>query len=193
MTQPVAQVQIRALRRIGMGQALGAIFVISAAVLAFLFWLIYFKPAAGQSSRVVSVLPAVNAVLNGLSATFLVLAFVAVRRRRYARHASFIFAAVASSTLFFISYITYHHFHGDTKFLAEGPIRPIYFFILISHIVLSVAVVPLILTSLYLALSGKLATHRRVSRWTMPIWLYVSVTGVLIFAILKVLNVPVPA
>ena len=192
MTQPVAQVQIRALRRIGMGQALRAISVISAAVLAFLFWLIYFKPAAGQSSRVVSVLPAVNAVLNGLSATFLVLAFVAVRRRRYARHASFIFAAVASSTLFFISYITYHHFHGDTKFLAGGPIRPIYFFILISHIVLSVAVVPLILTSLYLALSGKLATHRRVSRWTMPIWLYVSVTGVLIFAILKVFNVPVP-
>ena len=93
--------------------------------------------------------------------------------------------ALVCSTLFLISYVVYHNFHGDTKFTGQGLVRPIYFFILISHIVLSAVVVPMILTSLYLALAGRLATHKRVSRYTFPIWLYVSVTGVLIFAMLK--------
>ena len=186
----IQQVQIPALRSVAVGKVLAAIGAISAGVVAFLFWLIYFKPAAGESSAFVSALPAVNATLNGLSATFLVIAYLAVRRRNYARHIAMVFAALASSTLFFISYVAYHHFHGDTKFLAQGAVRPVYFFVLISHIVLSVVVVPLILTSLYLALSGRLAKHKRVSRWTLPIWLYVSVTGVLIFVMLKVFNVP---
>jgi putative membrane protein len=98
--------------------------------------------------------------------------------------------AVGSSALFFVSYVVYHSFHGDTKFLATGFVRPVYFFVLISHIVLSVVVVPMILTSLWLSFSGRMATHKRVSRWTLPIWLYVSVTGVLIFAMLKLFNVP---
>ena len=93
----------------------------------------------------------------------------------------FMLAAVASSALFFVSYVVYHNFHGDTKFLATGAIRPIYFLVLISHIVLSVVVVPMILTSLYLSFSGRLGAHKRVSRWTFPIWLYVSVTGVIIY------------
>ena len=189
MTDAIQQVQIPALRGIGVGKALAAIIAVSIGVFGFLFWLVYFKPAAGEASRVVSALPAVNATLNGLSTIFLLIAYLAVRRRQYARHITFIFAALASSTLFFISYVIYHHFHGDTKFLAQGLIRPFYFFVLISHIVLSAVVVPLILTSLYLALSGKLATHRRVSRYTLPVWLYVSVTGVLIFVMLKVFNV----
>jgi len=99
-------------------------------------------------------------------------------------------AAVGSSALFFVSYVIYHSFQGDTKFLATGVIRPLYFFILISHIVLSVIVVPMILTSLYLSFSGRMAAHKRVSRWTLPIWLYVSVTGVLIFLLLKLFNTP---
>ena len=189
MTDALQQVQIPALRGVGAGKAMAAILAVSAGVVGFLFWLIYFKPAAGESSRLVAALPAVNATLNGLSTVFLILAYVAVRQRRYNRHVTFIFAAIASSTLFFISYVVYHHFHGDTKFLTQGLIRPIYYFVLISHIVLSVLVVPLILTSLYLALAGKLATHKRVSRWTMPVWLYVSVTGVLIFVMLKAFNV----
>jgi putative membrane protein len=193
MTQPRATTldyEIPALRQLGAGKAMAAIGVLSVAVVAFLFWLIYFKPAAGHTSAVIGALPALNATLNGLSAIFLISGYIAVRRRRYQRHIGFMLAAVASSALFFISYVVYHNFHGDTKFLASGPIRPIYFFVLISHIVLSVVVVPMILTSLYLSFSGRIAAHKRMSRWTLPIWLYVSVTGVLIFVLLKLFNAP---
>jgi putative membrane protein len=180
-----ADVQIPFLRSMNGAKAIGAILALSAAVFAFLVWLIYFKPAAGYSSEVIGFLPALNAILNGCASAFLVAGFVAVRRRRYAAHIKLMFGALICSTLFLISYVVYHNFHGDTKFLGTGIVRPIYFFILISHIILSAVVVPLILTTLYLALAGKLATHRRVSRYTFPVWLYVSVTGVLIFAMLK--------
>ena len=182
------QVQIPALRSLAAGKAIAAIAALSVAVVAFLVWLIYFKPAAGEPSSLIRVLPALNAALNGTSAVLLVAAYVAVRRRNYNRHMTLIFAALVSSTLFFISYVTYHHFHGDTKFTAMGAIRPVYFFVLISHIVLSAVAVPMILTSLYLSLAGRFATHRRVARLTFPVWLYVSVTGVLIFALLKLFN-----
>ena len=182
--------QIPALRDLGAGRAMAIIAAVSCAAVAFLFWLIYFRSAAGHSSAVVAALPALNASLNGLSAVFLISGYRAVRRRQYARHIAFMLAAVGSSALFFVSYVIYHSFQGDTKFLATGVIRPLYFFILISHIVLSVIVVPMILTSLYLSFSGRMAAHKRVSRWTLPIWLYVSVTGVLIFLLLKLFNMP---
>jgi putative membrane protein len=191
MTTP--NLEIPALRSLGSGKAMVAIGIVSAAVVAFLFWLIYFNRGIGHTSQMIAALPAVNAGLNALSTVFLVSGFIAVRRRNYRRHIRLMFAAVASSTLFFVSYVIYHRFHGDTKFLTMGPVRPIYFFILITHIVLSVVAVPMILTSLYLSLSGRLGAHRRVSRWTFPIWLYVSVTGVLIFAMLKVFNTPAAA
>jgi putative membrane protein len=181
-----ADLQIPALRAMSGTKAIGAILAASAAVFAFLVWLIYFKPAAGYSSDVIGFLPALNALLNTCATIFLIAGFLAVRRRQYATHIRLMLGALVCSTLFLISYIVYHNFHGDTKFLGTGVVRPVYFFILISHIVLSAVVVPLILTSLYLALAGRLATHRRVSRYTFPIWLYVSITGVLIFAMLKV-------
>jgi putative membrane protein len=182
--------QIPALRQLGAGKAMAVIGVLSAAVVAFLFWLIYFKPAAGHTSAVIAALPALNATLNGLSAIFLISGYIAVRRRQFNRHIGFMLAAVTTSALFFISYVVYHNFHGDTKFNTAGAIRPVYFFVLISHITLSVIVVPMILTSLYLSFSGRMAAHKRVSRWTLPIWLYVSVTGVLIFVLLKLFNRP---
>ena len=178
-------VQVPFLKSASTGRALAFILVFSAGVLAFLFWLIYFKPSSGYSSRFIGALPAVNASLNGLSAALLTAGFVAIRRRNFALHTKLMFAALGSSALFFVSYVVYHHFHGDTKFTGVGPIRPVYFFVLISHIVLSVVVVPLILGSFYLSLAGRLRMHRIVSRITLPIWLYVSVTGVLIFAMLK--------
>ncbi len=183
-----ADVQIPVLRTMNGTKAIGAILLLSSVVFAFLVWLIYFKPAAGYSSGFIGALPAVNAVFNSLSTVFLVAGLLAVRRGRYAAHIKFMFAALVSSALFLVSYIVYHNFHGDTKFLGQGFIRPIYFFVLISHIVLSAVVVPLILTSLYLSLAGRLAAHRRVSRYTFPVWLYVSVTGVLIFVMLKVFS-----
>jgi putative membrane protein len=184
----VTDVQIPALRSIAGPKVVAAIALLSVALLGFLVWLLYVKQSAGHTSAVVAALPAVNASMNALSSIFLVTAYVAVRRRNYARHIRFIFAALGSSTLFFVGYVVYHNFHGDTKFLGTGVVRPLYFFVLITHIVLSAVVVPMVLTSLYLALSGKLATHRRVSRFTFPIWLYVSLTGVLIFVMLKAFN-----
>jgi putative membrane protein len=184
----VSDYQIPSLRAVGSGKVMTAILAISAAVVVFLFWLIYFKSASGHTSAVIGALPALNAALNALSTVLLISGYIAVRQRQFARHAAFMIAALGSSALFFVSYVVYHNFHGDTKFTAAGPVRPIYFFILITHIVLSVIVVPMILTSFYLALSGRMTTHRRVSRWTLPIWLYVSVTGVLVFIMLKVFN-----
>jgi putative membrane protein len=176
--------------RVGTGRAMLAIGVISVAAVAFLFWLLYFRSAAGHKSAVVAALPAVNATLNAISSVLLILGYRAVKRRDYRLHVTFMMAAVASSLLFLVSYIVYHSFHGDTKFGGRGIVRPVYFFVLITHILLSVVVVPMILTSLWLSLSGRLAAHRRVSRWTFPIWLYVSVTGVLIFVMLKLFNPP---
>jgi putative membrane protein len=94
-------------------------------------------------------------------------------------------SALGASTLFLISYITYHSLHGDTKFAGQGAIRPVYFFILITHIALSAMVLPLIFSSFFFSLSARYRLHKKVSRVTMPIWLYVSVTGVLVFALLK--------
>jgi len=93
-------------------------------------------------------------------------------------------AALVASTLFLVGYLTYHHFHGVTRFMAQGWIRPTYFAILISHTVLAIAIVPLVLITLYRALRRQFDRHKRLARWTFPLWLYVSVTGVLIYFIL---------
>jgi putative membrane protein len=184
----VTQVQIPAFQTIGNRRAVAVILLLSAIVFAFLFWLVYVKQASGYTSRIIGALPFANAAFNTLSTCFLIAGYIAIRNRQYTRHMKLMFAALASSALFFVCYVIYHNFHGDTKFLAHGLIRPIYFFILISHITLSGISVPLILTSFYLSLAGKYAMHRRVSRYTFPIWLYVSITGVLVFAMLKTFN-----
>jgi putative membrane protein len=173
-----------------MGKAIGAIGVASLGVLGFLVWLVYFRQAEAYTSEIIASLAGVNAVFNSLSAVFIVLGYIAIRRRQFRRHTYLMLGALASSTLFFVCYVIYHKFHGETKFLAQGPVRPVYFFVLISHIVLSGVSVPLILMSFYLSLAGKLALHRRVSKWTLPIWLYVSVTGVVVYLMLQYLNVP---
>lgn len=167
-----------------------SIILVSLFVILFLVWLIYFKPAAtvSEENAWVLSLPALNAFLNTLTSVFLVTGLVFIRQNKIDWHKKFMFAAVVSSALFLISYVTYHHFHGDTKFVATGIIKPVYFGILISHILLSIVQVPLILTTLYLAMTKKFALHRRVARITFPIWLYVSVTGVLIFIILRIFN-----
>jgi putative membrane protein len=169
-------------------RALALILAASAGAFLFLVWLVFLKPAAGITSPVVRALPAVNAGCNALSTLCLIGGWRAARRRDFPRHFRFMSAAFASSTLFLICYIIYHNAHGDTRFTALGWIRPVYFFILISHITLSGIALPLILMSFYLALSGRRPMHRRVSRFTLPIWLYVSVTGVLVFGLLKLFN-----
>ena len=176
---------VRALEGVDATKALGLILAVSAAALLFLVWLIYFKAPAATEVAWVSNLSAVNAALNSLSTVFLLLGFREIRVRNFAKHMRFMISAFITSALFLVSYIVYHHFVGDTPFTGQGFIRPVYFFILTSHIVLSIFVVPLVLSSFLFAFSGKFSTHRKVSKWTFPIWLYVSVTGVMVFFMLK--------
>ena len=176
---------VRALEGIDARKALGLILAVSAAALLFLVWLIYFKAPAATEVAWVSNLSAVNAALNSLSTVFLLLGFREIRARNFAKHMRFMISAFITSALFLVSYIMYHHYVGDTPFTGQGFIRPVYFFILISHIVLSIFVVPLVLSSFLFAFSGKFSTHRKVSKWTFPIWLYVSITGVMVFFMLK--------
>ena len=178
-------VTIDLLKNISLAKALGVIILISSIAFGFLIWLIYYKGGSEYSSNLISSLPALNALLNSASTVFLLFGYQAIRHRDFSRHMKFNLTAFVTSTLFLVSYVIYHNFHGHTPFTGEGFIRPIYFFILISHIILSALVVPMILTSFYLAFSGKLKLHRKVSKVTLPVWLYVSVTGVVIFFILN--------
>ncbi len=185
------QVQIAALKAVSNGRATAVILAASAAVFGFLCWLLYVKQAHADQSAVIRALPAVNAAFNAVSTVLLSAGFVAVVRRNFALHARLMFAALCSSACFLVGYVVYHNAHGDTRFLNHGPVvRPAYFAILISHVVLSAVAVPLILASFFLSLSGRYSLHRRVSRFTFPVWLYVSVTGVAVFAMLKVYNHP---
>ncbi len=160
-------------------------FLVSGFAISFLVWLIYIKDAPENLSSGESVLPAVNAALNALSACCLVAGFTAIRKARVQTHRRFMIAAFLSSTLFLITYIIYHNAHGDTPFQGRGIVRPVYFFILISHILLTTIALPMILTTFFLALKGRFAAHKRIARFTFPAWLYVSVTGVMIFFLLK--------
>ncbi|MGK2857211.1 MAG: DUF420 domain-containing protein [Thermoanaerobaculia bacterium] len=126
-------------------------------------------------------LPAVNASLNGLSALLLVSAYLQIRRGNREAHKKLMLSACASSTLFLVSYLIYHNNSGMTKFLGEGWARTAYFFILFTHIPLATIVVPLAIVTLTLGLREKFDKHRRIARITLPIWLYVSVTGVLVY------------
>ena len=186
---PALRVQIAALRAVTNGRATAVILAASAAVFGFLCWLLFVKQAAGDQSAVIRALPAVNAGLNSLSTLLLVAGFVAILNRQFAWHMRFMFAALVSSACFLVCYVIYHNAHGDTHFLNHGPVvRPVYFAVLISHVTLSAVAVPLILASFFLSLSGRYSLHRRVSRFTFPIWLYVSVTGVVVFFMLKLCN-----
>jgi putative membrane protein len=113
---------------------------------------------------------------------------MAIKQKQVEKHQKFMLTAFAFSTLFLISYITYHHLHGDSKFQGTGIIRPIYFFILISHILLSIPTLPLVLTTFTLAGLKKWEKHKKLARITAPLWLYVSVSGVLVVLFLKLIN-----
>lgn len=165
-------------------RSIAVILALSFVAAAFLIWLIYFKGKV-EAPEWVSALPAANATFNSLSALCLVLGYINIRRRNREVHMRFMLSATVFSTLFLTSYIVYHYFHGDTRFPGQGLIRPVYFFILISHIGLSMIALPLILGTLWVALGKQFTIHKKIARWTFPIWLYVSVTGVVVFLILK--------
>jgi putative membrane protein len=160
------------------------ILALSAVIATFLIWLIYFKGKVVAPDWVLA-LPAANASFNALSAICLVLGYINIRRGNRVIHMRFMLSATAFSALFLVSYITYHFFHGDTKFPGHGWVRTAYLTILISHIGLSMVALPLILAALWFALHSQFKFHRRIARWTFPVWLYVSVTGVVVYFALK--------
>ena len=160
--------------------ALSVIAVLSAAVVAAVAVLLMGRaPAAGGLD--VSALPKLNAMLNGGSAILLGAGYVFIRRRQIAAHLSCMLSAFGLSILFLISYVVYHFHAGSRPFAGQGWIRPVYFVLLLTHVVLAAVIVPLALTTIWRALSGRFDRHRAIARWTLPIWLYVSVTGVVIY------------
>jgi putative membrane protein len=130
------------------------------------------------------VLPHLNAILNALSGLLLVTGYLFIRRRRITAHRNCLIAALATSTLFLASYLTYHYYHGSTRFTGQGAVRALYFAILISHTILAAVIVPFIGVTLYRASRWQFAKHMRIARWTFPMWLYVSVTGVVVYLML---------
>ena len=129
-------------------------------------------------------LPAINATLNGISAILLTIGWVLISKRRIEPHRKVMLSAFATSTLFLICYVIYHANVGSRPFTGQGPIRVVYFTILITHIILAAATLPLALITLSRALRARFDRHKRIARWTLPIWLYVSVTGVVILVML---------
>ncbi|HJZ68660.1 MAG TPA: DUF420 domain-containing protein [Blastocatellia bacterium] len=134
----------------------------------------------------ISFLPTFNAILNATTGILIVTGFLLIRRKRIAAHRACMIGAVTSSSLFLISYLVYHVGFGAgvTRFIGTGIARPVYFFILISHTVLAATIVPFVVVTLTRALRGSFQRHRAVARWTFPMWLYVSVTGVIVYVML---------
>lgn len=130
------------------------------------------------------IFPAINATLNGTSAVLLVTAHSMIKRGRVATHRALMLTAVATSTLFLISYLYYHAHVGSVHFQGRGWSRPVYFSILVSHTILAATIVPLVIITLSRALREHFDQHRAIARWTYPLWLYVSITGVVIYFML---------
>ena len=129
-------------------------------------------------------LPTVNATLNGTSGVFLLVGYVLIRRRQIEAHRNAMLGAFASSTLFLISYLVYHAQVGSRPFTGQGTIRYVYFAVLISHVLLAIAILPMAISTLSRGLRGRYADHKRIAKLTFPVWMYVSVTGVIVYVML---------
>lgn len=160
---------------------IAAILAISAGASLFLFWLIYVHPASDAAAVRYTFLPNLNALFNGLSAIALLVGFYFIRTRRIAAHRASMMTAFVFSSLFLACYIANHALHGDTLYPVHNNVYyGAYLPILISHIVLATVALPIVLITFYLSLSRRFAAHRKLARFTFPLWLYVSVTGVVV-------------
>jgi putative membrane protein len=158
--------------------------VVSIGAVLFLGWLLVVREGDGVNADL-SFMPGVNAALNASSATLLVLGLAAIRSGRREVHKRLMVSAFAASAVFLVGYVLYHYAHGDTQYQGEGALRVVYFTVLITHVLLSIVMLPMILTTFYLAAGERFVAHKKLARWTLPIWLYVSVTGVLIYFMLR--------
>jgi putative membrane protein len=130
-------------------------------------------------------LPKLHALLNATCSVLLIISFVSIKRKKIALHKKLNITAFLLSSLFLLSYVTYHYMAADTVFPKENPLRPLYLFILITHILLAAVVLPLILLSFYRGLNGQIDKHRKLAHWSFPIWLYVTVTGVVVYCMIS--------
>lgn len=158
---------------------------VSALALALLAYLLLVRRGGLVSGVDLRFMPAVNAALNASAAALLLAGWVAIRRGARRAHQRLMVAAFGASALFLVGYLAYHAVHGDTRYAGTGAARALYLLVLASHVLLSMAVVPGALLAFYFAWRGAFARHRRVTRWLAPVWLYVSVTGVLIYFMLR--------
>ena len=170
--------------RSGTGPAIAAILLISAAATAFLFWLIYFHPALDVTGKELSFLPGLDAILNACAAVAILMGYRFIRARRIVAHRRSMIAAFAFSTVFLVCYVGNYALHGESHYPGHSLIRTVYLIILVSHVLLSMVALPLVLVTFFFSLTGRISIHRKVARWTFPIWLYVSVTGVIVYAML---------
>ena len=161
--------------------AVAAIIAVSAAASALICWLVYFHVPTDVAHHQLRSLPLVNAVLNALSTIALVTGYEEIRHRRILHHRASMFGAFFFSSIFLVSYLVNFTLHGETHFNRFNHWWPFYWKLLASHIVLSTIALPLILITFFLSLTGRFPAHKKLARWTFPIWLYVSVTGVIVY------------
>lgn len=159
--------------------------ILSSLIFLFLVWFIYSKNAVSTSLDL-SWVPLLNSILNGCSALSLGFGLNAILNKNQTTHKRWMLSALFFSACFLISYLIYHYFHGDTLFMGQGIIRPIYFFVLISHIILTIFVLPLILMTVFYAFTTQFQFHKKIAKWTFPLWMYVSITGIVIYLLQKI-------
>ncbi|MCS6772037.1 MAG: DUF420 domain-containing protein [Kiritimatiellae bacterium] len=164
--------------------ALRLIYAVSGVLLVAVA-VIYNLPKAEQIPPFVRWLPRLNATINTICSVLLLASFAAIRRGRVELHKRLNIATFVLSCVFLVSYVTFHTFGVETRFPADNPWRPVYLTILISHIILAAVVLPLVLVTFYRGLVGPVDRHRRIARWTFPIWLYVTVTGVMVYLMIS--------
>ncbi|MCC9138286.1 DUF420 domain-containing protein [Pontibacter silvestris] len=147
---------------------------------------LFYMPKAGDSNLDVTFLPTFHAILNSLTAIALLVGYYNIKRKYNAKtHRAAMLVAFGLSSVFLVSYVTYHYIGESTAYGGEGVLRYIYYFILVTHIVLAAVIVPLVLLSVYFGITNQLARHRKISRWTFPLWLYVAITGVLVYILIS--------
>ncbi len=160
---------------------IAAIIAVSALASAFICWLVYFHAPTDVAGTQLRSLPLVNAILNGCSTIALLFGYRFIRARRIPQHRAAMFTAFIFSSIFLVSYLVNFTLHGETKFNRLSAWWPFYWKLLASHIILSVIALPMILITFFLSLTGRFPAHRRLARYTWPIWLYVSITGVIVY------------
>jgi putative membrane protein len=161
---------------------IATIIVVSAAASALICYLVYFHAPLDVTGAHLRSLPLLNAVLNGLCTIALLIGFGYIRSRRIAQHRAAMFTAFFFSSIFLVSYLTNFTLHGETHFNRLSSWWPFYWKLLASHVVLSIVALPMILITFFLSLTGRFPAHKKLARYTFPIWLYVSITGVIVYA-----------